>query len=127
MTGNGRAGLDPVTRRGREQRVTTRSRPGVWRRPPLRIEKSECISCDACIAACPPTLGAVFRVHQGLAIIPELCSGCGLCLSPACPVDCINEDPEWTATDELWQLPLGPADPYVDPDPRLTTERVRRW
>jgi electron transport complex protein RnfB len=113
--------------RGREQRVATRSRPEAWRRPPLRIEETECISCDACISACPPSLGAVFRVDRGLAIVPELCSGCGLCASPACPVDCIHEDPEWTASGELWKLPLGPADPYTNPDPRLTTERIRRW
>jgi Na+-translocating ferredoxin:NAD+ oxidoreductase subunit B len=112
----------------RTSRVAARSRPESWRRPPLRIETSECISCDACIAACPPSLGAVFRVDQALAIVPELCSGCGLCVGPACPVDCIYTDVEWTATTEdLWGLALGPADPYTRPDPRLTTGRVRRW
>jgi electron transport complex protein RnfB len=115
-------------RGGRISRVAARSRRETWQRPPLRIEPAECISCDACIAACPPSLGAVFRIDRALAIIPELCSGCGLCLPPSCPVDCIYEDPEWTPTArERWQLTLGPADPYANPDPRLATDRVRRW
>jgi hypothetical protein len=43
-------------------------------------------------------------------------------------VDCIHEDPDWTpTTEQRWQLPLGPADPYVNPDSRLAIERVRRW
>jgi electron transport complex protein RnfB len=115
-------------RGGRVSRVSARSRRETWQRPPLRIEATECINCDACIAACPPSLGAVFRVDRALAIIPELCSGCGLCLPPSCPVDCIYEDPEWTPTVmEWWHLALGPEDPYTSPDPRLATDRVRRW
>ncbi len=115
-------------RGGRADRVAARTRPAAWdRRPPLRIEESECISCDSCIAACPPTLGAVFRVDRGIAIIPELCSGCGLCL-PACPVDCIYEDQHPGPTGaERWDLPTGPSDPFTNPDPLLTVEHVRRW
>lgn len=115
-------------RGNRASRVAARGRPETWRRPPLRIAQDECISCDACITACPPSLGAVLRVEGGIAIIPELCSGCGLCLPPTCPVDCIYEDPDWQPTSEQrWELPLGPADLYTNPDPRLTGERVRRW
>lgn len=114
--------------RGRADRIASRRRPASWRRPPLRIEPTECISCDACIAACPSTLGAVFRVERGLVIVPELCSGCGLCLAPACPVDCIYADPDWSPTaQDRWDLPLSVLDPYENPDPRLETERVRRW
>ncbi|MGW3313403.1 4Fe-4S dicluster-binding protein [Streptomyces sp. NPDC001073] len=112
----------------RPDRVAARERPEKWQRPPLRIESNECISCDACIAACPPSLGAVFRRDGGLVIVPELCSGCGLCVAPVCPVDCISENQDWTPTsEELWPLALGPDDPYTDPENRLTLDRVRRW
>jgi H+/Na+-translocating ferredoxin:NAD+ oxidoreductase subunit B len=115
-------------RGNRESRISARERPETWRRPPLRIESSDCISCDMCIASCPPALGAVFRVDRGLTIIPELCSGCGLCTGPVCPVDCIHEDPEWDPSDEAhWGLTLSDDDPYTHPDPRLSAERLRRW
>ena len=46
-------------------------------------------------------------------VIPELCSGCGKCL-PACPVDCIYDDPQPAATPEdWWELPMSQEDPYV--------------
>jgi electron transport complex protein RnfB len=83
-----------------------------WRNPPLRIEMSECINCDACLRHCPPQFGAIFNHSVDVIIIPELCSGCDKCL-PACPVDCIYPDPEWQpAPDDWWKNPLGPDDPY---------------
>ena len=67
-----------------------------WKNPPLRIEMSECINCDACLRHCPSQFGAIFNHGADVVIVPELCSGCDKCL-PACPVDCIYPDPEWIA------------------------------
>ena len=79
---------------------------------PLRIEMLECINCDACLRHCPPTFGAIFNHGPDVIIVPELCSGCDKCL-PACPVDCIYPDPDWTpAPDGWWELPLSRLDPY---------------
>ncbi|MFE1821337.1 indolepyruvate ferredoxin oxidoreductase subunit alpha [Streptomyces anulatus] len=117
----------------RGQRAVDRTRPPQWRQDPLRIEQTECISCDACVEACPSQFGAVFNLGRGgMAILPELCSGCGKCLPPVCPVDCIYPDEEWQpAPEQWWQEPFGPHDPYVLEDgtrrPPVQPTRIRRW
>ena len=96
----------------RTQRIEKRIRNDKWKNIPLRIEMSECINCDTCLRHCPPQFGAIFNHGIDVIIIPELCSGCGKCLPPVCPVDCIYEDPDWTpAPDDWWQEPLT-ADVY---------------
>ena len=96
----------------RVERIETRERAPKWRNPPLRIEMSECINCDACLRHCPPQFGAIFNHGVDVIIIPELCSGCDKCL-PACPVDCIYPDPDWSpAPDDWWTNPLSPLDSY---------------
>src|SRR6188474_1204173 len=103
------AAMTAVTR---DERIATRTRNEKWQNVPLRIEMLECINCDACLRHCPPTFGAIFNHGADVIIVPELCSGCDKCL-PACPVDCIYPDPEWTpAPDEWWSLPLSRLDPY---------------
>lgn len=100
---------------GREHRIATRTRHASWRNAPLRIEVLECIDCDRCISDCPPQFGAIFRHGIDVVIIPELCSGCNLCL-PACPVDCIHPFADWAEQGtpvSWWDEPLGPNDPYV--------------
>ncbi|MEW6474873.1 MAG: 4Fe-4S dicluster domain-containing protein [Actinomycetota bacterium] len=98
---------------GRAERLATHQRNPKWKVPPLRIDMSMCINCDACLRACPPQFGAIFNHGVDVVIVPELCSGCDKCL-PACPVDCIVPDPDWSpAPKEWWALPGGPEDPYV--------------
>jgi len=98
---------------GRLERVESRERSSKWRQPPLRIEMSECINCDACLRHCPPQFGAIFNHGIDVIIIPELCSGCGKCV-PVCPVDCIYEDTAPAPTPEdWWTEPHSPEDPYA--------------
>ncbi|MGW4848613.1 4Fe-4S dicluster-binding protein [Nocardia brasiliensis] len=86
----------------RVDRVSTRSRNNSWRKPPRRIEASECITCDSCLRSCPQEFGAIFNRGLDVVIVPELCSGCPACVL-VCPVDCIYVDEDWVATDnELW-------------------------
>ena len=59
------------------------------------------MSCDLCMRACPPSLGAVARRGDAVRVIPKLCSGCGAC-APACPVLCIDDDPDWDPTPAAW-------------------------
>jgi Na+-translocating ferredoxin:NAD+ oxidoreductase subunit B len=67
---------------------------------------SSCINCDACVRACPPQFGAVFRHGIDVVIIPELCSGCGRCVDP-CPTDCIHPVERWSpAPPRWWDEPL---------------------
>src|SRR5256886_5888294 len=74
---------------------------------------SECINCDACLRHCPEQFGAIFNHGIDVIIVPELCSGCGKCLPPVCPVDCIYPDPDPAPTpDDWWEHPRGPDDPY---------------
>ena len=74
---------------------------------------SECINCDACLRHCPPQFGAIFNHGIDVIIVPELCSGCGKCV-PACPVDCIYDDPDWVEPPEdWWEEPNSPLDPYI--------------
>ena len=88
--------------RGRDIRIATRARSETWRRPPRRIESSECITCDSCLRSCPPEFGAIFNNGLDVVIVPELCSGCPACVL-VCPVDCIYVDTDWTPTgNELW-------------------------
>ena len=88
--------------RGRDLRIATRTRSETWRKPPRRIESSECITCDSCLRSCPPEFGAIFNSGLDVVIVPELCSGCPACVL-VCPVDCIYVDTDWTPTDnELW-------------------------
>lgn len=87
---------------GRQERIRTRSRSDTWRKPPRRIEASECITCDSCLRACPPEFGAIFDLQLDVVIIPELCSGCPSCVL-VCPVDCIYVDTDWSPTgNDLW-------------------------
>ena len=99
----------------RGERIATRQRNTKWKNPPLRIEMSECINCDACLRHCPSHFGAIFNHGPDVVIIPELCSGCDKCL-PACPVNCIYPFPDWQdkgAPLEWWDVPLTDDDPYV--------------
>lgn len=87
---------------GRSERITGRSRDEHWKKPPRRIEPSECIACDTCIRNCPPEFGAIFDRGLDVVIVPELCSGCPVCVM-VCPVDCIYVDEEWTNTNtDMW-------------------------
>ena len=96
----------------RDERIAHQARNPKWRNPPLRIEMTECINCDACLRHCPPQFGAIFNHGADVVILAELCSGCDKCL-PACPVDCIYPDPGWKPSpDAWWTLPKSPLDPY---------------
>jgi Na+-translocating ferredoxin:NAD+ oxidoreductase subunit B len=87
---------------GRAERIALRSRNENWKKPPRRIETSECITCDTCLRSCPPEFGAVFDRGLDVVIVPELCSGCPVCVM-VCPVDCIYVDEQWTPTgDQMW-------------------------
>lgn len=89
-------------RSGRSERLTTRSRNETWKKPPRRIESSECITCDTCVRNCPPEFGAIFDRGLDVIIVPELCSGCPVCVM-VCPVDCIYVDEKWASTDnDMW-------------------------
>lgn len=90
---------DPHTS-GRTERIETRSRNTSWKKPPRRIESSECITCDTCLRNCPPEFGAIFNRGLDVVIIPELCSGCPVCVM-VCPVDCIYVDEDWEPTDDI--------------------------
>jgi Na+-translocating ferredoxin:NAD+ oxidoreductase subunit B len=97
----------------RAERIESRERNPKWKLAAVRIEMSECINCDACLRHCPPQFGAIFNHGIDVVIIPELCSGCAKCL-PACPVDCIYDDPEPSPTPaDWWALPNSEADPYA--------------
>ncbi|HEU5110851.1 MAG TPA: 4Fe-4S dicluster-binding protein [Micromonosporaceae bacterium] len=90
------------TATGRSERIASRSRNEAWKKPPRRIESSECITCDTCLRNCPPEFGAIFDNGLSVVIVPELCSGCPKCVL-VCPVDCIYVDDEWTTTDhDMW-------------------------
>jgi electron transport complex protein RnfB len=97
----------------RRERVAARARNPKWRNPPLRIDMTICINCDTCLRHCPPQFGAIFNYGIDVVIVPELCSGCGKCLPPVCPVDCIVADPDWQPSpEEWWALPYSADDPY---------------
>ena len=106
------AGGATAPRSSREQRIAERVRNPKWKAVPLRIEMSECINCDTCIRHCPPQFGAIFNHDADVVIIPELCSGCGKCLPPVCPVDCIYEDPDWKPAPGAWWEEQEIDDPY---------------
>ncbi|GAB3441625.1 hypothetical protein GCM10027570_07950 [Streptomonospora sediminis] len=90
------------SRTGRDERIAARARSDNWRKPPRRIESSECITCDTCLRHCPPEFGAIFDSGLNVVIVPELCSGCPACVV-VCPVDCIYVDEEWTPTgNDMW-------------------------
>ncbi|MFE0654108.1 4Fe-4S dicluster-binding protein [Streptomyces sp. NPDC059534] len=92
-----------VTATGRAERIATRSRDANWKKAPRRIETSECITCDTCLRSCPSEFGAIFDDGLNVVIVPELCSGCPVCVM-VCPVDCIYVDEEWTATEaRMWE------------------------
>lgn len=92
----------PGASAGRSARIATRSRNENWKKPPRRIESSECITCDTCLRNCPPEFGAIFDRGLDVVIVPELCSGCPVCVM-VCPVDCIYVDEEWSPADhEMW-------------------------
>jgi electron transport complex protein RnfB len=86
----------------RAERIAARTRGDNWRKPPRRIEASECITCDSCLRSCPAEFGAIFDRGLDVIIVPELCSGCPACVLE-CPVDCIYVDEDWTPTeDSVW-------------------------
>lgn len=92
----------PGVKPGRSERIATRSRNETWKKSPRRIESSECITCDTCVRNCPPEFGAIFDRGLDVVIIPELCSGCPVCVM-VCPVDCIYVDEEWSPTrNDMW-------------------------
>jgi Na+-translocating ferredoxin:NAD+ oxidoreductase subunit B len=97
----------------RAARIGTRERNPKWKNPAFRIDMSTCINCDTCLRHCPPHFGAIFNHGLDVIIIPELCSGCGKCLPPVCPVDCIvlDSNPDPTPA-EWWDYPLSSEDPY---------------
>ena len=98
----------------RDARVRDRVRNPKWKLPALRIDMATCINCDTCLRHCPPNFGAIFNHGLDVIIVPELCSGCGKCLPPVCPVDCIIADPSPAITpDDWWDHPFGPDDPYT--------------
>ena len=86
---------------GRHERIVARARHPHWHLAPLRVDRSSCVNCDACVTACPPEFGAVLRRRFSVEIVPELCSGCGRCVAP-CPVDCIAEHHDWTPAPADW-------------------------
>lgn len=73
----------------------------MWKLAPLSVDTTSCINCDACLRACPSEFGAVVQRRFAYAIVPELCSGCGLCV-PVCPVECIHAVPDWTPAPDAW-------------------------
>lgn len=94
-------GAAPVGAR-RPDRIAARARNEAWKKPPRRIETSECITCDTCLRHCPSEFGAIFDNGLDVVIIPELCSGCPACVV-VCPTDCIYVDEEWQPTgQDLW-------------------------
>jgi electron transport complex protein RnfB len=97
----------------REERIASHERNPKWQHAPFLIDMSICINCDTCLRHCPPQFGAIFNHGIDVIILPELCSGCGKCLPPVCPVDCIIEDPDWKPSPaDWWEHPNGPHDPY---------------
>jgi electron transport complex protein RnfB len=89
----------------RPDRVAARARNRSWARSPYRIDMAGCINCDTCIRRCPSQFGAIVSHGFDVVILPELCSGCGRCLPPVCPTDCIRPDPDWVpSAPALWGL-----------------------
>ena len=93
---------------GRAHRIATRTRHPRWKPAPVRIDRTTCVNCDLCMRACPSALGAVVRRRFGVVIIPELCNGCGKCVG-ACPVYCIDDDPDWVPAPAEWWADLRRA------------------
>jgi electron transport complex protein RnfB len=86
----------------RADRIARRARADNWKKPPRRIEPSECITCGNCLRSCPGEFGAIFDRGLDVVIVPELCSGCPTCVLE-CQVDCIYVDEDWTPTDDaMW-------------------------
>lgn len=102
----------PGARAGRSARIAERSRDQNWRKPPRRIEPSECITCDTCVRNCPPEFGAIVDYGLDVVIVPELCVGCPVCVL-VCPVDCIYVDEHWSPTSgDMWShVELTAGDP----------------
>ncbi len=98
----------------RVERIKNRERNPKWKNPALIIDMSICINCDTCLRHCPPQFGAIFNHGLDVIIVSELCSGCGKCLPPVCPVDCIFPDPTPKPTPhDWWAHPLSDDDPYT--------------
>src|SRR5262245_8371054 len=105
-------GWRPMAAGSRADRLDSRERNPKWQNAPLKIDMSICINCDTCIRHCPPQFGAIFNHGIDVIIIPELCSGCGKCLPPVCPVDCIFDDPDWQPGHEVWWAEAASCVPY---------------
>ena len=111
--GPARATIRGMPAASRAERIEHRERNEKWKNPPLRIDMGICINCDACLRHCPPQFGAIFNHGPDVIIVPELCSGCGKCLPPVCPVDCIYPDPDWTPAADGWWAEQQSDDPYT--------------
>lgn len=108
----GEESLESESSLARRERISSRSRDPQWKKPPRRIESSECIACNSCVRSCPPEFGAIFNHGMDVVIIPELCSGCPKCVM-ACPVDCIYVDEDWApVSEELWIYPSRGEDSH---------------
>ena len=59
---------------------------------PAYVITKGCVSCAACIRACP--FDAIAQEGFSLRVVAEECPGCGKCV-PVCPVDTIVPDPAW--------------------------------
>src|SRR4051794_25835377 len=106
--------LSAMAGSNRTERLESHERNPKWQNAPFLIDMSICINCDTCLRHCPQQFGAIFNHGIDVIILPELCSGCGKCLPPVCPVDCIIEDPQWTPSpDDWWHYPYSGDDPYA--------------
>jgi electron transport complex protein RnfB len=104
--------IGTVPAANRAERLESHERNPKWQIAPFIIDMSICINCDTCIRHCPTQFGAIFNHGIDVIIIPELCSGCGKCLPPVCPVDCILPDPEWKPAADEWWGEQKMDDPY---------------
>ena len=97
----------------RLERIEAHERNPKWKNPPLRIEMSECINCDACLRHCPSQFGAIFNHGADVVIVPELCSGCDKCL-PGVPgrLHLSRSGVDAGARPSGGTLPLSQLDPY---------------
>lgn len=94
--------ISAVAASARTERIARQSRDENWKKPPRRIDTTECITCDTCLRSCPAEFGAIFDDGLNVRIVPELCSGCPTCVL-VCPVDCIYVDEDWSPTDaRMW-------------------------
>ena len=96
----------------RLERIEAHERNPKWKNPPLRIEMSECINCDACLRHCPTQFGAIFNHGADVVIVPS----CAAAATSACPrarsTASIPIPSGARRRSEWWSLPLSKLDPY---------------